>query len=150
MPGGFCSSSATRQGRGKLSPPPTSLPPQGRQQTTNLPGQESKGGNIHHFCIWEPPSIRFPCPAAATHSSVQLCTGGSGAEQVRGGGAGSLWDTSQSPKKASNRKSCRTILAKTGFFLDEIPLRIIYNAARSQSHAFRPLQSVLSINWHLS
>lgn len=88
MPNVFCSSSATRRGGGELSHPSTSLPLQGKQQSTNLPGQESKGGNIHHSCIWEPPSIRSPCPAAATHSSVQLRTAESGTEPVKGGSFG--------------------------------------------------------------
>lgn len=63
-----------------------------------------------------------------------------GQSQWKGGvlGAGSTWDTSQSPQKVSNRKSYKRILAKTGFFL--FPLHIIYTATRSQSHAFRSLQ----------
>lgn len=55
-------------------------------------------------------------------------------------GAGSMWDTSWYPQKASNRKSYKKILAKAGFFHDELPLHIIYTAARSQSRAFKPLQ----------
>lgn len=56
-------------------------------------------------------------------------------------GAGSMRDTSWFPQKASNRKPYKRILAKSGFFPDELTLCITYTAARCQSHASRYLQS---------
>lgn len=76
-------------------------------------------------------------------SSTSQCdsVGEVGQSREKGGdlGAGSMWDTSWLPQKASNRKPYKRILAKTGFFLDEFTLCITYTAARSQSRASRYL-----------
>lgn len=147
VPHGFCSPSATRWGGEELSPWSTSLPPQGRQHSLELPGWGSKGGNIHHFCIWEPPSVCLLCPAAVKHSSVQLSPAGSGAEPGKVG-FGSWFHVRYFLVPPESIKIGNQILAKIGFSLMSSHY-VLHTLQQGASPVPSDTYKVFLINWHL-